>query len=412
MKFGQFYEMQVPRPWTEGAEHKQFHDSLEQVELADKLGLDYAWVPEHHFLEEFSHSSAPEVFLAAASQRTKQIRLGHGIVLMPTPYNPPARVAERLGALDLLSNGRVEFGTGESSTAMEIHGFNVPLADKHAMWEESVEQVCNMMTMTPYPGYQGKHVSMPCRNVVPKPMQKPHPPLWMACTRHESIALAARKGMGALVFSFKDSGEAKARVDEYYRILKTECVPIGHSINPNIAMISGFSCHPDEQEALRRGLDGFRFFGYGLQHYYAYGVHQSGVTNIWEKYENVRKDLPPAGARQGLGTPDQLRAAMRPLADAGVDQVIMIQQGGRNEHQHICEGLELFASDVMPEFKEHEKEREARKLEQLAPFLEQAMARKQKMAEISADKVPQVHAREGNAGRPAAAFGAGLALKK
>src|SRR5690349_2312249 len=131
MRFGVFYEHQLPRPWTEGAEQQLFREALEQVELADRLGIDYAWEVEHHFLEEYSHSSAPEVFLAAASQRTRRIRLGHGIVLAPPPYNHPARVAERIATLDLVSNGRVEFGTGESSSQMELGGFGIDRNLKH-----------------------------------------------------------------------------------------------------------------------------------------------------------------------------------------------------------------------------------------------------------------------------------------
>ena len=117
MKFGIFYEHQLPRPWGEGDELQLFQDALTQVELADRLGLDYAWEVEHHFLEEYSHSSAPEVFLAAASQRTQRIRLGHGIVLMPPGYNQPARVAERIATLDLVSRGRVDWGTGSRPRA-------------------------------------------------------------------------------------------------------------------------------------------------------------------------------------------------------------------------------------------------------------------------------------------------------
>ena len=120
MKFGIFYEHQIPRPWDADAEHRIYREALEQVELADRIGIDYAWEVEHHFLEEYSHSSAPEVFLAACSQRTKRIRLGHGIVLMPPGYNHPARVAERIAALDLVSDGRVEFGTGESALILEL----------------------------------------------------------------------------------------------------------------------------------------------------------------------------------------------------------------------------------------------------------------------------------------------------
>src|ERR1700691_942406 len=112
MKFGIFYEHQLPRPWHDGDEHRLFQEALDQLELADKLGYDYAWEVEHHFLEEYSHSSAPEVFLGAASQRTKAIRLGHGIIQLTTSH--PAKVAERVSVLDLISNGRVELGMGES----------------------------------------------------------------------------------------------------------------------------------------------------------------------------------------------------------------------------------------------------------------------------------------------------------
>jgi alkanesulfonate monooxygenase SsuD/methylene tetrahydromethanopterin reductase-like flavin-dependent oxidoreductase (luciferase family) len=170
MKFGIFYEHQIPRPWDANAEHRIYREALEQVELADRIGIDYAWEVEHHFLEEYSHSSAPEVFLAACLQRTKRIRLGHGIVLMPPGYYHPARVAERIAALDLVSDGRVEFGTGELASILESGGYRVDVAEKRAAWQESVEQCLNMMVMTPYPGYEGKFFSMPCRNVVPKPL--------------------------------------------------------------------------------------------------------------------------------------------------------------------------------------------------------------------------------------------------
>src|SRR3982074_2429098 len=135
MQFGIFYEHQLPRPWMDGAEQRLFQDALEQVELADRLGIDYLWEVEHHFLEEYSHSSAPEVFLAAASQRTQRIRLGHGIVQTPPPFNHPARIAERIAMLDLVSNGRADFGTGESSSEAELGGFQIDPLAKRAMGE-------------------------------------------------------------------------------------------------------------------------------------------------------------------------------------------------------------------------------------------------------------------------------------
>ena len=390
MKFGIFYEHQLPRPWDDGAELRLFQEALDQVELADRLGIDYAWEVEHHFLEEYSHSSAPEVFLAACSQRTKNIRLGHGIVLMPPAYNPPARVAERIATLDLVSQGRVDFGTGESSSLAELGGFGVPVEAKREMWRETVEQVCNMMVMDPYPGFQGRFFSMPCRNVVPKPVQKPHPPLWVACSNRETIKLAAKLGMGALTFAFVDPAEAKHWVDDYYRILEQECEPIGHAVNPQIAMVTGFSCHRDEAEARRRGEDGFRFFGYALAHHYIFGTHKPGRTDVWQRFEAARAALPPADGSRGIGTPEQLRTHLRGFAEAGVDQVIFIQQGGKNRHEHICESLELFAADVMPEFKEREEERERRKLERLGPAMERALQRKRWLAPLRDEEIPEI----------------------
>src|SRR3989449_3202596 len=249
MKFGLFYEHQLPRPydqddWDVEDEHKILKNALDQVELADKLGFDYVFEVEHHFLEEYSHSSAPEVFLAAASQRSKQIRLGHGIVLCPPGYNHPARVAERIATLDLVSKGRVEFGTGESASRLELEGFGIDPTHKREMWLEAIEQIALMMKQSPYPGYDGKFFSMPPRNVVPKPVQKPHPPMWLACSSRPMIHLAAQLGLGALTFAFVDVSEAKHWVADYYDTFKRECTPIGQAVNPNIAMGTGFSCHP------------------------------------------------------------------------------------------------------------------------------------------------------------------------
>jgi alkanesulfonate monooxygenase SsuD/methylene tetrahydromethanopterin reductase-like flavin-dependent oxidoreductase (luciferase family) len=388
MKFGMLYEHQLPRPWTETSEQDLFNEALAQVELADRIGIDCVWAVEHHFLEEYCHSSAPEIFLAACAARTKRIHLGHGITLTPPPFNHPARIAERIATLDLVSGGRVEFGTGESGSLMELGGFNVPVDEKKDMWREGVEQVTNMMVMDPYPGFEGKYFSMPCRNVVPKPVQKPHPPLWVACSKRETILWAARHGMGALAFSFADPGEATQWVSDYYETFKTECVPIGHAVNPNIAVVSGFSCHEDADEAMRRGLDGFRFFAYALGHFYIYGEHQPGRTDVWQRFEQARDKMPTTKGASTIGTPDQLRESLSIYADAGVDQVIFIQQGGRNEHEHICESLQLFADKVMPQFKENEAERERQKAEELAPYIEAAMARKQGMEPLADKDIP------------------------
>src|SRR6266511_2689596 len=292
MRFGIFYEHQLPRPWAPGDEHRLLKDALEQVELADRLGIDYLWLVEHHFLEEYSHSSAPEVFLGAASQRTSRIRLGHGIVQLPPAYNHPARVAERIATLDLISGGRVEFGTGESSSETELGGFGVAREDKRAQWEEALDIVTRMLVEDPFAGHRGKWIDVPPREVVPKPLQRPHPPLWVACSRRETIHLAATKGIGALSFSFIEPDRAKEWVDDYYATLSSEaCVPAGFAVNPQVACVLPMLCHRDEETAIERGLDGAYFFGYALAHYYVFGTHRPGVTNIWEEFQANRSSF-------------------------------------------------------------------------------------------------------------------------
>ena len=374
MKFGLFYEHQIPRPWYDGAEHKLFQDALEQVELADRLGFDYIWEVEHHFLEEYSHSSAPEVFLAACSQRTSQIRLGHGIVLMPPGYNHPARVAERIATLDLVSNGRVEWGTGESASHIELGGFNVDPKCKREMWAECTRETAKMMTQSPYAGYDGQYFSMPPRNVVPKPLQSPHPPPWVACSSRDSLRYAARNGLGALTFAFVDASEAKFWVEEYYDIFEKECEPLTQRVNPNIAMVSGFSCHDNEDIAIARGLDGLRFFRFALAHYYHNGSQIPGETDIWQLFRETKQE--PAEARAGIGTPDQIREHLEIMEAAGVDQVVFIQQAGANRHEDICESLELFAERVLPDFKGRDTAQVAKKNERFAGVIEGAEGRK------------------------------------
>jgi alkanesulfonate monooxygenase SsuD/methylene tetrahydromethanopterin reductase-like flavin-dependent oxidoreductase (luciferase family)/putative sterol carrier protein len=407
MRFGIFYEHQIPRPWGDGGERRLMQDALEQIELADRVGFDSVWEVEHHFLEEYSHSSASGVFLGAASQRTKRVRLGFGILPLPLGYQHPARVAETAAMLDLVSDGRVELGTGETSSGAELEGFGVDRDSKRAQWEEMLPVVARMMVEEPFAGHDGRFLSMPPRNVVPKPVQKPHPPLWVACSRRETIRLAAEKGIGALSFSFVEPEEAKAWVDEYHAIVDSErCVPGGFAVNPQVACVLPMMCAPDEAQAIERGIDGAHFFGYSLAHYYVFGDHRPGRTNIYEEFLERRDDVgfarsiitadaAPLGVRvlqQGLGSlrgaigsPEQVRDLCRRYEAAGVDQLIFVMQAGRNRHEHICESIELFASEVMPEFAQRADDADARRAARFAPAIDAALARRERPREPDPD---------------------------
>jgi len=401
MKFGVFYELQLPKPWDAQSEHRLVHDALAQVELADRLGYDYAWCVEHHFLEEYSHCSAPEVFLAAAAARTKRIRIGHGIRQVIPNYNHPARTAEGLGMLDLVSNGRLDFGIGEGATRLELGGFHIPTKEKRALALEAAREIADMMVMEPYPGFEGASFSMPCRNVLPKPMQKPHPPMWMACTNRDTIRVAAKNGVGALAFAFVDPDEARTWSSIYYDTIRSEeCVPVGHSVNANIAMVSAFSVHHDRAEAIRRGQEGFDFFYYAVNALVAEDA-LPGRSRLWDSFQAARgtrtQDLiasavEPAFRGSGIGTPDDMRRHLHGFEEAGVDQVIFLQQAGHNRHEHICESLELFAAEVLDEFRSKADAREVRKRESLQPWIDKALARRAMRKPLADGDIPVVKA--------------------
>ncbi len=380
MKFGLLGILQLPRPWKVDSELKLFQEALEQVELADRLGIEYLWQVEHHFLEEYSHSSAGESFLAAASQRTKRMRLASGITLLPPNYNHPVRVAERVGVLDLISNGRAELGTGESSTFAELEAFHVSRTEKRAMWREALVAVCRMMVEEPFRGHEGKYLQMPPRNIIPKPIQKPHPPVWVACSRQETIVMAARLGLGAVTFGFLSPVDAHKWTQDYYATLASDCHPITYRVNPNVGFLSMFVCGRDEKRVGQLAA-AWGEFGYGFRHFYTDGVHQPGKTSVLEEGRRIAASEPPLSASAlaelaayaCMGTPEHIRRVLLEYESAGVDQVIFMHQMGRLQHDDICSGLELFGKTVLPEFIERDEKRTKEKAKQLEPVIEKAM---------------------------------------
>jgi hypothetical protein len=229
--------------------------------------------------------------------------------------------------------------------------------------------------------------------------------MWMACTNRDTIKVAASLGLGALAFSFIDEEEARTWSRIYYDIIKSDaCVPLGHSVNANIAMVSAFSLHADVDEAMRRGQEGFEFFRYAISALVTKDA-VPGRSRLFEQFQEERTG-PALGAdaggteglsgafqqSRGIGTPGEFRSHVRSFESAGVDQIILLQQAGRNQHEHICQSLELLAREVLPEFASRAAEREKRKTEELAPFIEKALARKQRMSPLADADIPVVRA--------------------
>ena len=390
MKISLFYEFALPRPWVPDDERQMFQDGLDEVEAADKAGFSTVWLTEHHFLEEYCHSTAPEMFLAGASQRTKDIRLGFGIMHLPPAVNHPARVAERVSTLDLISNGRVEFGTGESSSVGELGGFNIDPADKRGQWEEALDVAIRCMIAEPFTGFKGNHIEMPPRNVVPKPAQRPHPPVWVACTRPSSVQMAAQKGIGALSFAYTGPGPLAERVRGYYQEFEDKAEPTVPILNPNILAIGGdlsMMVAPTDEQALQRLGVGGGFFSFGIMHYYMTGQHTPGRTGVWDRYlEAVQEDetLAYGPGRGAIGSPDTVREFLRGYEESGVDEIILLLNP--RSHEGTMESIELMGKHVLPEFIERDEKQVAAKAKRLEPIIEKVESRRKPLASPEFDE--------------------------
>ncbi|MCH8920785.1 MAG: LLM class flavin-dependent oxidoreductase [Chloroflexi bacterium] len=361
MKFGIIYELQMQKPWDADSEYRTYHDALEQIELADKLGFDYVWEVEHHFLAEYSHSSAPEVFLAAASQRTKNIRLGHGIALLPYPFNHPIRVAERAAALDIVSNGRVDLGTGRSITEQELEGFGVDPADSRSMWDEAVRMIPKMWTQETF-SWEGDHFVVPPRNVIPKPIQKPHPPMWMACTQPDSFRLAGEYGLGALSFGFIAPGVLEASLNIYRENVK-DAQPVGEFVNSQFAATTMALTAPTDEEAIEYGKPGADFFGESIASLFIPWAKKKDVPESYQYYQTLAKMAEqrlrerPSFEEQFesgalcMGSVERCRKVVQHYAKTGIDQLIFMCQVGRIPHEKVMQTIRLLGEEVIPAYR-------------------------------------------------------------
>ena len=361
MKFGILYELQMQKPWNGDSEFRTYHDALEQVELADKVGFDYLWEVEHHFLSEYSHSSAPEVFLAAASQRTKNIRIGHGVALLPYPFNHPIRVAERAAALDIVSNGRLELGTGRSITEQELGGFGIDPADSRPMWEEAIRMIPKMWTQETF-SWEGDYFVVPPRNVIPKPIQKPHPPMWMACTQPDSFRIAGECGLGALSFGFIAPGVLEASLN-IYRQNVANAKPVGEFVNNQFAATTMALVAPTDEEAIEYGKPGADFFGESIATLFIPWGKKKDAPQSYQYYVGLaqmaeqRLQERPSFEEQFesgalcMGSVERCRRVVERYAATGVDQLIVMCQVARIPHEKVMQTIRLFGEEIIPAFR-------------------------------------------------------------
>jgi alkanesulfonate monooxygenase SsuD/methylene tetrahydromethanopterin reductase-like flavin-dependent oxidoreductase (luciferase family) len=355
MKFSIFLEMQIADP-TRQKEAQTFHDCVEQAVYADELAYHCVWEVEHHGLFEYSHSSAPEVFLAFVAARTKRIRLGHGVTLLPHRYNHPIRIAERVAVLDILSGGRVNWGSGKSSSLVEQQAFQNDIPSLHEQWLEALEMIPRMWSADVF-SHKGRFYDVPPTQIIPKPVQQPHPPMFAACTKPDSAASVGRLGLGALNFAFGTDEYLREKLREYRKAVNA-AAPIGRQKTNSFACTPATLVLDDDRKACAYGLRGARFFLESMSRYYLGGKRPVGKLDVPRDFFS-ESDLEDAMAARNapssqpatlVGDPVAARETVSRFKDIGVDELILVMQMGTVPHELVMESLRTFAEKVMPHF--------------------------------------------------------------
>lgn len=355
MKFSLFYEMQIADP-TRAAEAQLFHDCLEQAVLADRLGYECVWAVEHHGLYEYSHSSAPEVFLSFVAAKTERIRIGHGVTLLPHRYNHPIRIAERVATLDILSRGRVNWGSGKSASAVEQGAFQVDRASLHDQWLEALAMIPKMWSSDVF-AHSGRFFEVPPTQVVPKPVQQPHPPLFAACTKPDSAEAVGKLGLGALNFAIGSDDYLVQKV-EAYRAAIAHAEPVAARVTNHFACTPPTLVLKDDRAACRHGFRGARFFAEALSRYYLTGERPVGRLPVPREFMSD-DDLTAAmavrsGGRDPLnalcGDPAFAKEYVQRFQEIGVDELICVMQMGTVPHELVMESIRTFGELVLPHF--------------------------------------------------------------
>jgi len=356
LKFGLLYEIEVARPWGETSVADTFWEALEQVRVAEEAGFSHVFVVEHHCLDMFSLSSAPEVWLAAVAQHTSKIRIGHGVRLLPFNYNHPIRAAEMAATLDIMSKGRLDFGTGRSASAIELEGFGIDPKRTRAEWDEALHMIPKMWTQETF-SWDSPTMKVPPRNVLPKPVQKPHPPIWMSGTQPESAVIAGERGVGFMHFSISDPVGMDTKVRSYKQGL-SRAKPVGEFVNDAFAAFTMMFCGESDRDAVARSEKGFTWYANLVELVYAsLGTLAEDESYAWYR-ERIAKeayrerDIGELVDRRSaiVGGPERCVDAVRWYESQGVDMMLFLVQSAYIRHQDIVDSLGRFGREVIPRF--------------------------------------------------------------
>jgi alkanesulfonate monooxygenase SsuD/methylene tetrahydromethanopterin reductase-like flavin-dependent oxidoreductase (luciferase family) len=351
MKFGLMTQIQMPRPWNETTERQAFWHGLDQVVAAEQAGFEYFWITEQHFFIEIGHCSAPDMVLAALSQRTRTIRLGFGVILLPC--HNPFMVAERVATLDVLSNGRCEFGAGRGTSPYVVEGLGFDPAMGREVGREVLESVVSMLEHDHFPGYTGKHFNLPARHVVPHPIQRPHPPIWVAASNLETYTHAGRQGVGVIGVTRNTPEETRPAVEAYRAAIRGDKSGfVGRFVNEQVGAFAITCCHEDDRIGREIACAAARWY---------YGDNDAEINNLrFSTGGGVNKVADKIGSRSNDeliddamaigGNADTVCRGVEKWAKIGLDQMIFMIQAGRTTHDQVMRSIELIGEKVIPRF--------------------------------------------------------------
>ena len=366
MQLGLFYQMQVPKPWTAESESDRYWQMMEQVSYAEELGFARVWLTEHQFRSEWSHSSAPDVTLAALSQRTTRMRLGIAVTVPPVQH--PLHIAARIATLDILSKGRVDLGVGRSGYPYQMAAFGVELEDATGMVEESLEILPRAWTEAKV-SYSGRHYQIPPREILPKPVQKPHPPIWLGCSREETFAKAGRQGLGCLAMA-GGGPERLGRLIGVYHEAAKRAEPVSKVVCEQVSASTVAICAETRQQAFQRGAEIIDWYRQQqdlrdarvwseqnperVPADYRWHYDRSTDANSPKRDETSSLAQIESG-RYCIGDPDDCIRFLERYEESGVDEIMPLFQVGPITHEEVMTTLRLFGEHVIPHFREKAK---------------------------------------------------------
>lgn len=374
MRFSIIYEAQTASPGRED-DHRMFREIIEQVRLAEELDFDIIWAVEHTALTMYAHMSAPETFLAYVAGITTRIGIGHGVICLPPKMNHPVKVAERCAMLDILSNGRLHVGFGKGGTEQEAGTFGYSKAELAPMIEEAMRLVPRIWTEE-LVEHHGEFIDLPPRPIHPKPLQDPHPPLYMACTQTSTLVDAGGRGIGALVLGFGGPDQV-AEKNLVYREAFASRDPanqVGSRPTEHLAALCPAIVLDDGLEARRIGMRGQRFFMESISHWASAGVLPMPTPDTWpddlltqtgdgtnvietaigsERFsvDFADPNMALLNPNHAYGTIDDCIAYVERLIEAGADEILFLMQMGTVPHWAQMETIRKIGEHVIPHFR-------------------------------------------------------------